>query len=90
MLLTNRFKALGTSTSLDSDSGNFTSVITETAVEVAGQNKPHKPDKLTARTKQLRQKRRQMKRGGRDIQNIEYVETCKSHKTQDGRRNPNI
>ena len=47
-------------------------------MEIAGQNKPQKPDKLSAETKQLREKRRQMKRGGTDVQNIEYVETCKA------------
>ena len=47
-------------------------------MEIAGQNKPQKPDKLSAETKQLREKRRQMKRSGTDVQNIEYVETCKT------------
>ena len=47
-------------------------------MEIAGQNKPQKTDKLSAETKQLRDKRRQMKRGGTDVQNIEYVETCKA------------
>ena len=77
-LLTNRFEALATSTDLNSDCENVTSAITETTMEIAGQNKPQKPDKLSAETKQLREKRRQMKRGGTDVQNIEYVETCKA------------
>ena len=77
-LLTNRFEALATSTDLNSECENVTSAITETAMEIAGQNKPQKPDKLSAETKQLREKRRQMKRGGTDVQNIKYVETCKA------------
>ena len=76
MLLTNRFEALATSTDLNFECENITSAITETAMKIAGQNKPQKPDKLSAETKQLREKRRQMKRGGTDVQNIEYVETC--------------
>ena len=78
MLLTNRFEALATSADLNSGCENVTSAITETPMEIAGQNKPQKPDKLSAETKQLREKRRQMKRGGTDVQNIEYVETCKA------------
>ena len=77
-LLTNRFEALATSTDLNSECENVTYAITETAMEIAGQNKPQKPDKLSAETNQLREKRRQMKRGGTDVQNIEYVETCKA------------
>ena len=77
-LLTNRFEALATSTDLNCEPENVTSAITETAVEIAGQNKPQKPDKVSAETKQLRKKRRQMKRGGTDVQTIEYVETCKA------------
>ena len=77
-LLTNRFEALATSTDLNSECKSVTSAITETAMEIAGQNKPQKPDKLSAETKQLREERRQMKRGGTDVQNIEYVETCKA------------
>ena len=77
-LLTNRFEALATLTDLNSKCETVTSAITETAMEIAGQNKPQKPDKLSAETKQLREKRRQMKRDGTDVQNIEYVETCKA------------
>ena len=60
-LLTNRFEALATSTGLNSECENVTSAITETAMKIAGQNKPQKPDKLSAETKQLREKRRQLK-----------------------------
>ena len=77
-LLTNRFKALATWTDLNSECENVTSAVTETAMEIAGQNKIEKPEKLSAETKQLREKRRQMKRGGTDVQNIDYVETCKA------------
>ena len=73
-----QIRGLATSTDLNSECENVTSAITETAMEIAGQNKPEKPDKLSAETKQLREKRRQMKRGGTDVQNIEYVETCKA------------
>ena len=90
-LLTNRFEALATSTDLNYECENVTSAITETAMEIAGQNKPQKPDKLSADDhQQLREKRRQMKRGGTDVQNIEYVEDLQGHKTEDGRRNPII
>ena len=41
-LLTNRFEALATSTDLNSECENVTSAITETAMEIAGQNKPQK------------------------------------------------
>ena len=53
-----QFEALATSTDLNSKCENVTSAITETAMEIAGQNKPQKPDKLSAETKQLREKRR--------------------------------
>ena len=70
-LLTNRFEAVATSTDLNSECENVTSAITETAMEIPGQNKPQKPDKLSAETKRLRGKRRQMKRSGTD--------TCTKH-----------
>ncbi len=78
MLLTNKFEALATPINLDSESENLLSAVTETAVEIAGRNKTHKPDKLSTKTRELRERRRRMKRGGTDIQNIEYVETCKA------------
>ena len=77
-ILTNRLEALATSRDLNSECKNVTSATAETAMEIAGQNKPQKPDELSAETKQLREKRRQMKRGGTDVQNIEYVDTCKA------------
>ena len=65
-LLTNRFRALATSSALNSECDNFTSAITESAMEIAGQNKPQKPDELSAETKQLtREKKTDEKRWDR-------------------------
>ena len=47
-------------------------------MEIAGQNKPQKPDKLSAETKQLREKRRQMKEVGQMYKTLNMWETCKA------------
>jgi exonuclease III len=82
LLLTNKFQALESSQSDDTDLStycdNLTTTIMESAMETAGHDKPPKPDKLSVGTKQLLAKRRLLKRGGTNIQHIEYTEICKA------------
>ena len=63
---------------LDAYSNNITTTIKETAVEIAGRDKPLRQEKLSRVTRQLREKRRQMKRSGTDVQHIEYTDICKA------------
>ena len=63
---------------LDAYSNNITTTIMETAVEIAGRDKPLRQEKLSKVTRQLREKRRQMKRKGTDGQHIEYTDICKA------------
>ena len=89
-LLTNRFETLATSTGLTSECENVTSAISETAMEIAGQSKPQKPDKLSAETKQLREKKKTDERRWDRCTKHWICGDLQGHKTEDGRRNPII
>ncbi|XP_068692612.1 uncharacterized protein [Montipora foliosa] len=79
LLLTNRFEALEMERAedLDAYSNNITTTIKETAVEIAGRDKPLRQEKLSRIIRQLREKRRQMKRSGTVLQHTEHT----SHQT---------